>query len=213
MRVGFADCVFDSAARELVRAHRPVALSPKAFQLLGALLAKRPQALSKAELHDLLWPGTFVAHTSLARLVTEIRRAIGDDRRSPRFIRTVHGFGYAFSGTASDLSGRSRLGGEFSCGLLWGPREIGLAEGENLIGRAADCSVRIDSARVSRHHARILVADGRATLEDLGSKNGTFVGKRRIEGPVSLADGDEICVGSAVLFFRSGYGPGSTETG
>lgn len=66
---------------------------------------------------------------------------------------------------------------------------------------------------VSRHHARILVTDGSASIEDLGSKNGTFVAKRIVREPTPLADGDEVGVGSLVLHFRKGYGPGSTQTG
>ena len=66
---------------------------------------------------------------------------------------------------------------------------------------------------MSRRHARILVIDGAASIEDLGSKNGTFVAKRIVHGPTPLADGDEVGVGSAVLFFRKGYGAGSTQTG
>jgi hypothetical protein len=144
--------------------------------------------------------------------VTELRHAVGDRRRQARFIRTVHGFGYAFSGEAIELSGPPARAA-FTRSLVWGTREIGLAEGETLIGRTDDCAVRIDSHRVSRRHARILVTKGAASIEDLGSKNGTFVAKRIVHEPTTLADGDEVGVGSAVLFFRKGYGPGSTQTG
>ena len=70
------------------------------------------------------------------------------------------------------------------------------------------------TTRVSRQHARITVAEGRATLEDLGSKNGTFVGDRRIETPIELHDGDEIGVGPLRLRFeRRGRDLDTTETG
>ena len=97
MRVRFGECVFDSEARELTRRGAAVQLSPKAFQLLSLLLERRPKAISRAELHDLIWPKAFVAYTSLPRLVTEVRHAIGDLSRPARFVRTVHGFGYAFN--------------------------------------------------------------------------------------------------------------------
>ena len=212
MRVRFGDCVFDSEARQLLVAGRAVDLSPRALELLALLLASRPRALPQAELRDRLWPDTVVAYTSVARLVTELRRAVGDRRRQARFIRTVHGFGYAFCGEAGDAPPRP-VRAAFTCSLIWGTREIGLAEGENLIGRAEDCGVRIDSARVSRHHARIVVTGGAASIEDLGSKNGTLLGGRRVREPTPLADGDAVSVGAAVLFFRKGYGPGSTKTG
>jgi DNA-binding winged helix-turn-helix (wHTH) protein len=212
MRVRFGESVFDSDARQLTVAGRAVALSPRAVELLALLLAQRPRALPQAELRDRLWPDTVVSYTSLARLVAELRRAVGDRRRQPRFIRTVHGFGYAFCGEANEAF-RAPARAAFTCSLVWETREIALADGENLIGRTDDCAVRIDSPRVSRRHARILVTEGGASIEDLGSKNGTFVAKRIIHEPTPLADGDEIGVGSVVLLFRKGYGPGSTQTG
>ena len=77
-------------------------LEPKAFELLCLLLVRRPRVLSKAQIRDVLWPGTSVGETSLPRLVTELRQALGDDAQQPRFIRTAHGFGYAFCGEARD---------------------------------------------------------------------------------------------------------------
>jgi DNA-binding winged helix-turn-helix (wHTH) protein len=214
VRVRFGDCVYDSEARQLTVAGKAVALSPRAFELLGLLVAQRPRALRQAELRDRLWPDTFVSYTSLARVVAEVRRALGDRRRQPRFIRTVHGFGYSFCGEViATSSSDAATGAAFTCSLVWGTREIGLAEGVNLIGRADECTVRIDSPRVSRHHARILVRNGQAAIEDLGSKNGTLVGRHRVERSTPLADGDQVQVGSAVLFYRRGFGPGSTETG
>ncbi len=212
MRIRFGDCLFDSGARQVVREGRPLQLSPKALDLLGALLLNRPRAVSRQELHDLLWPSTSVSYASLARTVNELRREIGDDAKARRFIRTVHGFGYAFSGDALDDQSKPAGDVHVACGLLWRGQELGLSEGDNLVGRAPDCHVRIDSPRISRHHARIRVAGAHALIQDLGSKNGTYVQSRRTEGPTTLADGDEICLGSAVLIFRAGGALGSTET-
>lgn len=88
-----------------------------------------------------------------------------------------------------------------------------MVEGENVIGRDPDCTVRITSPRVSRRHARIVVDGTRATLDDLGSKNGTHLEGRAIDGPMDLADGDEISVGTAVFVFRAGETTGTTRTG
>jgi DNA-binding winged helix-turn-helix (wHTH) protein len=208
MRVRFDDIVFDSEAREASRGDRPLELSPKALQLLGALLCNRPRAMSRAELQDLLWPDTFVSHTSLPRLVTELRQALGDHTSDSRFIRTVHGFGYAFCGTAVAAGGAAMS--EYA--LLWGNREFSLLEGESSIGRAPDCTVRIPSHQISRHHARIVISQATARVEDLGSKNGTFVRGRRIEAPESLGVGDEIWIGPAVLLFVGGSAVDSTRT-
>ena len=97
----FGDFVLDLDTHELVRAGTPVSLSPKAFRLLGLLVENHPKALSKAELQDGLWPGTFVVEKNLTNLVSEIREALGDDPVRPRFIRTVHRIGYAFREAAS----------------------------------------------------------------------------------------------------------------
>jgi DNA-binding winged helix-turn-helix (wHTH) protein len=217
MRIHFEAFTFDDGAHELRRAGEPVEISPKAFVLLGLLLAGRPRVMSHVDLRDRLWPDSHVARTSLARLVTEIRHALGDEAGTPRFVRNVHGLGYAFCGEAHAEPGAiapgEPSGAAFPCGLLWGAHEIGLREGQNLIGRTPDCAVRIDSPQVSRHHARILIHEGQATVEDLGSKNGTFVEGARLDGPRRLKDGENVCVGPALLIFREGYGPGSTKTG
>ena len=211
MRVRFGEFVFDEGAREVTRAGHRVDVSPKAFQLLEALLSKRPRARTRAELNDQLWPGTAMGYTSLAAVATELRKALGDDVREPLFLRTVHGFGYAFCGEARDEPASDRTA--FLCRLVWEGREVGLADGEHVIGRDEGCTIRVDSARVSRRHARILVQGRAARLEDLGSKNGTFLRGQRLDGSADLAEGDEISIGGARLIFRSAYGPGSTLSG
>jgi len=102
MRLRFGDLTFDGGRRLLIRGADAVHLSPKAFQLLELLLARRPDAVSKAEIQDVLWPRTFVSETNLPALVNEVRRALGDRAREPKFVRTVHGYGYAFDAPARD---------------------------------------------------------------------------------------------------------------
>ena len=213
MSVRFGRFVFDEPRRELTAGGRPVALSPKAFELLAVLLRERPRALSKVELRDRLWPDTFVGETSLPRVVGEIRRALDDRAGEGRLVRTVQRFGYAFVGDAVDgADGSDRvLGPEAGCALLWGERLFPLAAGENLVGRDPQCVLTIPSGLVSRQHARIVVTGERATLQDLGSKNGTLRGGRRVEGDVPLTDGDEIRIGPALLVFCA-PGAGSTRT-
>src|SRR5712691_5795763 len=98
----FGDFALDQERRQLLRAGVSLPLEPKAYELLSLLLARRPRALSKAQIRDVLWPGTFVSESALAGLVTDLRSVFGDDPRRPRFIRTVHGFGYAFCGEARE---------------------------------------------------------------------------------------------------------------
>ena len=102
MSVRFGDFELDQERRQLLRSGEPVPLEPKAYELLKLLLERRPRALSKAQIRDVVWPGVFVTDTALGVAVNAIRQALGDDARQPRFIRTVHGFGYAFCGEACE---------------------------------------------------------------------------------------------------------------
>ena len=202
MRLRFGEWLYDSGVRELIRGEQAIRLSPKAFELLGALLAARPQVLSKAELHDRLWPKTFVSEATLAGLIKELRAALEDDAREPRFVRTAHGYGYAFCADAAEAPRGPAPGSKQRCHrLIWDEREIALQEGENVLGRTQDAVAWIASSTVSRRHARILIdADG-ATLEDLGSKNGTRLQGVKIDKPSRLASGDEISIGSVRMTF------------
>jgi DNA-binding winged helix-turn-helix (wHTH) protein len=198
MQVSFGSCVLDLDSRQLFREGREVRLTPKAFDLLGLLVRERPKALSKAELGERIWKGTFVTDDGLPRLVNEVRTAIGDTAREPRWLRTVHGYGYAFAADAEAPA--PPLGG---CTLTWASREFRLADGEHVIGRDPGAGICLDGAVISRRHARIVVAGGTATIEDLGSKNGTWVGETRLSAPRPLRDGDEIRVGDFTLLFHA----------
>jgi len=213
VRLRFGEFELDEEARELRRQSRRVEVRAKVLELLEALVRARPRALARTELSDRLWPGTAVAYTSLPGVVAELRKALGDDPRRPRYVRTLRGFGYAFVADAVPAGPGPAPAIAFRCALVWSGSEVGLHEGETIIGREEGCAIRIDSRRISRRHARIVVNDdGNATIEDLGSKNGTFVGGKRLVAAAKLADGEEIAIGSALLVFRAGFGPGSTVT-
>jgi DNA-binding winged helix-turn-helix (wHTH) protein len=214
MAVSFGDFAYDPERRQLLRLGEPVPLETKAYELLGLLLARRPNAVSKSQIHAVLWPGTFVSESALARLVSQLRDALGDDARSPCFVRTVHAFGYAFAAVASEGTPSAPPSVLLTARLLWGERLIPLAPGENLVGRDEGVSVRVDVRSVSRRHARITVAAGNpVTLEDLGSKNGTWVGQRRLASdPVPLRDGDVLRFGRVELVFLGSKEKGSTQT-
>ena len=209
MRLRFGDSEFDPGTREVFRAGKPVHVSPKAFALLAALIERRPKAISKDELHKLLWPDTFVSEANLPNLVAELRDALGDDAHQPRIIRTVPRFGYAF---VAESSGAGPLAASPAFRLIWGDREIALRPGENVIGRDEAATLWIDDSLVSRRHARIVIDENGAVLEDLGSKNGTRLGGSQITGAVTLQDGDSIRLGSLEVRFRISGAGGSTET-
>lgn len=213
MRLRFEDCVFDSDTHEVIRSGSAVSLSPKAFHLLEILIRERPKAVDKHRIHKELWPGIFVSEANLPNLVTEMRSALGDDRRKPRIIRTVRTFGYAFSAPTTVISAGARVGREGPIyRLILGDREIALEFGENLIGRAPDSVLFVDDFSVSRRHAHIVIDGSGAVLEDLGSKNGTLVRGRRISGRRRLTDKDPIQIGPAHLIFRIFRQTGSTAS-
>jgi DNA-binding winged helix-turn-helix (wHTH) protein len=199
----FGDFRLDGATRQLLAGDQEIHLAPKAFDLLHLLLANRSRAMSKPELQQQLWPTTFVEETNLAGLVAEIRRALGDPAATPRFIRTVYGFGYRFVGDVSLDAAPPRLPADPTSRYLeFERRELMLMDGTNVIGRAPDATIHIDSPGVSRYHAQIVVTNGGATLHDAGSKNGTYLNGARLEAPAALSDGQTIRLGSVTLTFR-----------
>ncbi len=207
-RVSFAEFVLDAETRELRRAGKPVPLSLKAFCLLQALLEARPRALSKPELHALLWPDAMVVEANLSNLVGEVRAALGEDARRPRFIRTLHRFGYAFQADVGPRAGVSTV----RLHLKWPGGSALLGEGEHVMGRDPELPVCLASASVSRRHATFRVEGGQARLEDLGSKNGTSLNGRRLTEPRLLSDGDEVRAGSVRVKVRLLSPAESTET-
>ena len=212
-RVSFGDFVLDLDSRELLRGRHAVSLAPKAYQLLEILVTNRPKALSKIALQERLWPGTFVVEKNLVNLIAEIRQSLGDDPTHPRFVRTVHRFGYAFQVPPAETpanNSTSRTAVRFR--LLWANGHAWLGEGEYLLGRDPDLELYLDSPGISRRHARIQIAGDEATVEDLGSKNGTFVADRRLDSPTRLVDGNRIGIGSVQLTFNAIRTWASTRT-
>jgi DNA-binding winged helix-turn-helix (wHTH) protein len=209
----FGPFTLDLDTRQLTQSGCEIHLTPKAFDLLAALAVDRPKVLSKAELQERLWPRTFVAEANLSNLVAEIREALGDQARSPVFVRTAHGFGYAFCGDATTLPTLREAGSDRPlCWLEWGQRRFPLSVGEHVIGRDPDVGVRLDASTVSRRHARLVVTDEGTVLEDFGSKNGTFRGSERVTSPIRLADGDTIGIGSLQVTFHTRARMMSTDT-
>lgn len=80
-------------------------------------------------------------------------------------------------------------------------QEFDLPPGETLLGRSPDCHVTIEDPLVSRHHARVLITDDEATVEDLGSRNGVRVNGAVAKGPTRLAHNDRVRIGTQELVF------------
>ncbi len=210
MQLAFGDCLLDLDTRRLLRGGRPVHLQPKAYRLLEFLIQQRPRVVTKQELDELLWPKAYVARSSLGRLVAELRKAVGDRARVPRVVRTVHTVGYAFCADVSSRGSGGRRAPVIT--LRFAGRVFTLEDGEHVLGRGDGCRVVIDAAGVSRHHARIVVAGDSVLIDDLGSKNGTYVNRERISKPTQLRDADEVSLGTAVVSVRTMSAAGTTKT-
>jgi DNA-binding winged helix-turn-helix (wHTH) protein len=198
----------DGAERRLTRDGEPVHLTPKAFDLLCTLAIQAPRVLSKAEIHQRLWPDSFVSEATLTGLVKEVRRAIGNPGGVSR-IRTVHGVGYAFEyespiQRSAEFEGRHRL--------VVAGRLLRLMAGDNLIGRDPDAAVYLEDTSVSRRHAVISISGADASVTDLGSKNGTSVRGMAVTDLAPVKDGDTIRAGSVVLVYRLFEADPSTVT-
>ena len=213
MLVRVGPFTLDDSARTLRRGTSAIHLSPKAFELLTLLVRRRPAAIAKAEIHEHLWPDTFVSDGNVAVLIAEIRDALGDSARESKFVRTVQRFGYACSAAVAEPAAGSDSRREpASCWLTWGTQRASLTMGENVLGRDAAADVFIDAVGVSRRHAMIVIAAGQVTLVDLSSKNGTFANGMRVTGSVPLVGDTEIQLGPVPVRFCTLPDAASTQT-
>lgn len=205
MRVRFGSFEFDSDTRELRRDGARVHLSPKSFDLLQLLVERRPGLVTKSELQDRLWPDSVVLEANLGNAVAEIRKALGDDPRSPSFVWTVSRRGYRFSAEVEVVGGSVEIGRSHTglrWWLVWKDAILPLAEGDNVVGRSPSSAIWIDAGSVSREHATIVIADGSAIVEDRGSTNGTFVNGERVATRRRVVDRTTLTFGSEKTVFR-----------
>lgn len=208
----FGPFTLDPATRQLTRDGTAVHLTPKAFDLLTLLIGEAPRVLAKADVHERLWPGTFVSDATLTGLVKELRRALDDRDPAAPIVRTAHGVGYAFAASIDRGPAAAPAAAQIWHWIDVNGRRIRLLEGENVIGRDPASRVWLDVASVSRRHARIVIGEGGALLEDLGSKNRTTVGEAVLDGQADLHDGDAISIGPFRLVYRTSRSGMPTET-
>jgi pimeloyl-ACP methyl ester carboxylesterase/DNA-binding winged helix-turn-helix (wHTH) protein len=104
----FGDCELDLGRYELRRAGAVQPMEPQVFDVLALLLRERERVVPKEELLDAVWGSRFVGESALTTRVKAARRAIGDDGRTQRLIRTVHGRGYQFVAEVSETDERAR---------------------------------------------------------------------------------------------------------
>jgi len=203
----------DAGARVISSTAGSVHLTRKGFDLLLLLLENRPNAVSKEQISARVWPHTFVAESSLQFLIHEIRQAIDDGGARQSWIRTVHGIGYSFCGDVR-VSNAASVASNLehpAAWLLGASRRVALRAGENIVGRGIGDGIDIDAPTISRRHARIVIGES-ITLEDLGSKNGTWLKDEHLTAPHPLVDGDVVKLGSATFTFRLARQPKPTES-
>ncbi|HSO76491.1 MAG TPA: winged helix-turn-helix domain-containing protein [Blastocatellia bacterium] len=113
----FDDFHLDASNRQLSRAGEPVALNSKYFDVLLLLVSRSGQLVEKQSIFDEVWDGVFVTDSALTQCIKDIRKQLGDDASSPRYIRTVPKHGYIFIGNVVEENGHrpaftERLEGE-----------------------------------------------------------------------------------------------------
>jgi DNA-binding winged helix-turn-helix (wHTH) protein len=219
MAFRFGAFLYDPVGRGLTRNGVEIPLTHKSRELLLLFLHNPGRLLARDEIVERVWPDVAVTDDALRFQVAELRRAFGS--KGEDFIRTLRGEGYRWEegvSAAADRPVRSPGPGDGAAAmaaprfrLVLDSREVQLLEGENVIGRDPVAALWIDHPSVSRRHARIVVQHGKATLEDLKSKNGTHVNAKPIAGRVKLTDGDEVRIGPETMVFRAAA-PTTTRT-
>jgi DNA-binding winged helix-turn-helix (wHTH) protein len=207
----FGDVIVRLGSRSVERGGSPVHLSPKAFDLLEALIRRRPNVVRTEELHALLWPGVHVGATSLPALIAEIRSALRESPRESGSLRTLPRVGYAFVADTQEVDDAATSAAH-RIWLFIENRWVPVANGVTILGREGPGVLEIPGTTVSRQHARLHVSQGEVALEDLGSKNGTWLGGTRVTGRVPLSDGDRFLLGSAQIRISFATPGATTET-
>ena len=191
-------------------------LEPKVMDALVALARSGGGVVTKSELTDAVWQLPFISENRLVGVIASLRRALGDDVNEPRYVQTIPTRGYRLAVPVEWDGGEAAREPERTARftLETADETYRLHEGVNIVGREAEADIRIASDWVSRRHARLEVQGESVVLEDLGSKNGTFVNSGSLTGRVQLQDVDEIRLGRAavVLRFRASIAATRTES-
>jgi DNA-binding winged helix-turn-helix (wHTH) protein len=207
------DWLVQPTLNTLTRGAEVVHVRPRLMDLLGFLVANAGKVVAKETILHEVWGREFLAESVLTRTIAELRKVLGDSASRPRFIENVPKRGYRVIAPVERCNHQPFPDDDgIACFILYGEQQIPLPPGEHLIGRASDVAVVLNLPEVSRHHARLLVKEGHTVLEDLGSKNGTRVGRERVVGSRLLRSGDEIRIGPALLRFCLPPRLQSTET-
>jgi DNA-binding winged helix-turn-helix (wHTH) protein len=224
----FAEFELDVGAYDLRRQGGPLKLEKLPMEVLILLVQRAGTLVQRSEIQAMLWsPDVYVERDSaINTAVRKIRRTLGDDAEKPRFVETVVGKGYRFiapvesdSDCAAQSPARDRRSTAQSqrvfpsYSVVRGSQEFILEAGETVFGRdPAVAGVYVDHPSVSRRHACIAIGSQGAVLEDLDSRNGTFVNGRRIHQPTNIDHGAIIGLGPITLTLSVMTAPASTQS-
>ena len=208
MRYEFAAFILDVNEGQLRRGGERIPLRPKCFDLLVYLLRSRGKLLTKNDLLDNVWPDAVVSEATLSRTVATLRAALDDSPQKPALIETASRRGYRFIGQVREVDEQDHRSTDYidrstDYILVYKNHEYSLRDGSQLIGRGRDVQIPVFTTGASRHHARLVVAGHVIHLEDLESRNGTFVNGKRVSGTVEIGVGDEIEIGGETLILWS----------
>ena len=205
-----------------------VHLEPKVMDVLLCLADNQGRVVSRRDLVDTVWSTEFISASSLTHAIADRRKALADNARAPQIIETIPKRGYRLiartgagaqqQGTISRLDGHPQplaviVGNEARLGnpigfeesdhhLVLGDVEIPLTRPTIVFGRGQEADIQFRVPEVSRRHAMLRVGPGDAVIEDLGSKNGTDVNSRRLDGAQQLVSGDTIGIGATTMVYR-----------
>lgn len=98
------DYSVDDAARRVIGPEGEVHVEPQVFDVLAMLITERARVVSKEDILETVWGDQFVSESALTTRIKQARRAVGDDGRSQKYIRNVHGRGYQFIGDISNVA-------------------------------------------------------------------------------------------------------------
>jgi DNA-binding winged helix-turn-helix (wHTH) protein len=208
MAYRFGPFLYDDVERCLLRDDVEIPLTHKTRELLLFFLENPLRLLPREQIVARVWGDVAVTDEAVSAQVTRLRRALGD--AGDDLLKMVRREGYRWEAPVRVEEASARRSGRSAVRPSRGPRfrlvledrEVQLVEGPNVIGRDSESALWIDEASVSRFHAQVVVAGGAARLEDLESKNGTYLNGRRISRPESLTNGDEIRIGVVEIVFR-----------
>jgi len=205
-----------------------VHLEPKAMEVLVCLADHAGEVVSRQDLVDSVWTVEVVADSTLTHTIADLRRALADDARAPRFIETIPKRGYRLivgtgAGEQGESPGRQAAAGYDPLAVIVGKRvHLGNRDGSDLsdhslfladqkislpgsaivLGRGKDADIRILVPEVSRLHARLKLESETVEVEDLASKNGTLVNGTPITSRQELKSGDAMSIGPITMVYR-----------